>query len=228
LWEIIRVGLCTFSITLAMVKVFPEPVTLYRRQKQILDFIKQYIDKYGYAPTLSNIAEAIGVSSLATVHEHLGSLVKKGVIKKYEGAVRGIEVVDQKISQALTGIELPILGFIAAGQPIMTYTDPDASLNIPPAMISGKKRSFVLQVKGDSMIEDGILDGDFVIIEEQLEAFDGDIVVALLNNGLATLKRFFKEPGRIRLEPANSSMSPIYATDVKIQGKCVGVIRRFN
>ncbi len=204
------------------------PVTLYRRQKQILDFIRQYIDKYGYSPTLANIAEAIGVSSLATVHEHLGSLVKKGVIKKYEGAVRGIEVVDQKISQALTGIELPILGFIAAGQPIMTYTDPDASLNIPPAMISGKKRSYVLQVKGDSMIEDGILDGDFVIIEEQLEVFDGDIVVALLNNGLATLKRFFREPGRIRLEPANSSMTPIYATDVKIQGKCVGVIRRFN
>lgn len=204
------------------------PITLYRRQKQILDFIRQYIDKYGYAPTLANIAEAIGVSSLATVHEHLGSLVKKGVIKKYEGAVRGIEVVDQKISQALTGIELPILGFIAAGQPIMTYTDPDASLNIPPAMISGKKRSYVLQVKGDSMIEDGILDGDFVIIEEQLEAFDGDIVVALLDNGLATLKRFFRESGRIRLEPANSSMTPIYATDVKIQGKCVGVIRRFN
>lgn len=204
------------------------PITLYRRQKQILDFIRQYIDKYGYAPTLSNIAEAIGVSSLATVHEHLGSLVKKGVIKKYEGAVRGIEVVDQKISHALNGVELPILGFIAAGQPIMTYTDPDASLNIPPAMISGKKRSYVLQVKGDSMIEDGILDGDFVIIEEQLEAFDGDIVVALLDNGLATLKRFFREAGRVRLEPANSSMSPIYATDVKIQGKCTGVIRRFN
>lgn len=204
------------------------PITLYRRQKQILDFIRQYINKYGYAPTLANIAEAIGVSSLATVHEHLGSLVKKGVIKKYEGAVRGIEVVDQKISHALSGVELPILGFIAAGQPIMTYTDPDASLNIPPAMISGKKRSYVLQVKGDSMIEDGILEGDFVIIEEQLEAFDGDIVVALLDNGLATLKRFFKEPGRIRLEPANSSMTPIYATDVKIQGKCVGVIRRFN
>ncbi len=204
------------------------PITLYRRQKQILSFIRQYIDKYGYAPTLSNIAEAIGVSSLATVHEHLGSLVKKGVIKKYEGAVRGIEVVDQKISHALTGIELPILGFIAAGQPIMTYTDPDASLNIPPAMISGKKRSYVLQVKGNSMIEDGILDGDFVIIEEQLEAFDGDIVVALLENGLATLKRFFREAGRVRLEPANSSMAPIYATDVKIQGKCTGVIRRFN
>lgn len=204
------------------------PITLYRRQKQILSFIKQYIDKYSYSPTLGEIAEAIGVSSLATVHEHLQALDKKGVIKRFEGAVRGIEVLDQKISHALSGIELPILGFIAAGQPIMTYTDPDATIKVGPNMVSGKKRSYVLQVKGESMIEDGILDGDFVIIEEQLEAFDGDIVVALLNNGLATLKRFFKEPNRIRLEPANSNMTPIYATDVKIQGKCVGVIRRFN
>jgi len=204
------------------------PVTLYRRQKQILDFIKQYIDKYGYSPTLAEIAEAIGVSSLATVHEHLQALAAKGVIKKFEGAVRGIEVLDQKISSALQGIELPILGFIAAGQPIMTYTDPDATVKVASSMISGRKRSYVLQVKGDSMIEEGILDGDFVIIEEQSEANDGDIVVALLDNGLATLKRFFKEDHRIRLEPANSQMDPIYATNVKIQGKCVGVIRRFN
>ncbi len=204
------------------------PVTLYRRQKQILSFIKQYIDKYGYSPTLGEIAEAIGVSSLATVHEHLQALVAKGVIKKFEGAVRGIEVLDQVVSKHLQGIELPILGFIAAGQPIMTYTDPDASIKVSPSMLSGKKRSYVLQVKGDSMIEEGILDGDYVIIEEQNIASDGDIVVALLDNGLATLKRFFKEPTRIRLEPANSAMSPIYATDVKIQGKCVGVIRRFN
>lgn len=203
------------------------PITLYRRQKQILDFIKQYIDKYGYSPTLGEIAESIGVTSLATVHEHLQALAQKGVIKKYEGAVRGIEVLDQKISNALSGVELPILGFIAAGQPIMTYTDPDASIKVSPSMVSGKKRAFVLQVKGDSMIEDGILDGDYVIIEEQSTANDGDIVVALLDNGLATLKRFFKEPNRIRLEPANASMEPIYATDVKIQGKCVGVIRRF-
>lgn len=203
-------------------------ITLYRRQKQILDFIKQYIEKYGYSPTLAEIADSIGVSSLATVHEHLQALVSKGVIKKFEGAVRGIEVLDQKISSALKGIELPVLGFIAAGQPIMTYTDPDATVKVAPNMISGKKRSYVLQVKGDSMIEDGILDGDYVIIEEQNTASDGEIVVALLDNGLATLKRFYKEPSRIRLEPANSSMSPIYATDVKIQGKCVGVIRRFN
>ncbi len=204
------------------------PITLYRRQKQILGFIKQYIDKYGYSPTLGEIAEAIGVSSLATVHEHLQALVAKGVIKKFEGAVRGIEVLDQTISKHLQGIELPILGFIAAGQPIMTYTDPDATVKVSPSMLSGKKRSYVLQVKGSSMIEDGILDGDYVIIEEQNIAQNGDIVVALLENGLATLKRFFKEATRIRLEPANSNMQPIYATDVKIQGKCVGVIRRIR
>lgn len=207
------------------------PITLYRRQKQILDFIKQYIDKYGYSPTLGEIAEAIGVSSLATVHEHLQALSKKGVIKRFEGAVRGIEILDQKISNVLQGVELPILGYIAAGQPIMTYTDPDATVKVAPSMLTGKKRSYVLQVKGDSMIEDGILDGDFVIIEEQNDARDGDIVVALLDNGLATLKRFFRELNRIRLEPANSSMAPIYVNDpesLKIQGKCVGVIRRFN
>src|SRR5690349_21627921 len=138
------------------------PITLYRRQKQILDFIKQYIDKYGYSPTLGEIAEAIGVSSLATIHEHLQTLVSKGVIKKFDGAVRGIEVVDQKISNALSGIELPILGYIAAGSPIMTFTDPDATVKVSPSMVTGKKRSYVLQVKGDSMIEDGILDGDYV------------------------------------------------------------------
>ena len=204
------------------------PITLYRRQKQILSFLKQYIDKYGYSPTLGEIAESIGVSSLATVHEHLQALAQKGVIKKFEGAVRGIEVLDQKISGALQGVELPILGFIAAGQPIMTYTDPDATVKVSPSMLSGKKRSYVLQVKGDSMIEDGILDGDYVIIEEQNTANEGDTVVALLDNGLATLKKFYREANRIRLEPANSSMAPIYATDVKIQGKCVGVIRRFQ
>lgn len=204
------------------------PVTLYKKQKQILDFIHQFIDKYGFSPTLSEIAEAIGVTSLATVHEHIETLERKGVIKRFHGAVRGIEIVDQEISNVLKGIELPVLGFIAAGAPIMPYTDPDATIKVSPSMLSGRKRSFVLQVKGDSMIEDGILDGDYVIIEEQTTALDGDIVVALLDNGLATLKRFYKELNRIRLEPANSSMDPIYATDVKIQGKCSGVIRRFQ
>ncbi|EKD91357.1 MAG: LexA repressor [uncultured bacterium] len=203
------------------------PVTLYRKQKQVLNFIRDYIEKYGYSPTLGEIAEAMGVSSLATVHEHVQTLAKKGVIKKFEGAVRGIEVLDHEIARKLEGVELPILGFIAAGQPIMPFTDPNATINVSPSLVKDKKRTFVLQVKGDSMIEDGILDGDFVIIEEQTFAYNGDIVVALLDNGLATLKRYYKEENRIRLEPANAAMDPIYATNVQIQGRCVGVIRRF-
>lgn len=205
------------------------PVTLYRRQKEILEYIRKYIHKYGYSPTLGEIAEYIGVSSLATVHEHLQALALKGIIKKFDGAVRGIEILDKQIANELNNIELPIMGFIAAGQPIMTYTDPDATLSIAPhsVKLNEKRRSYVLQVKGESMIEDGILDGDFVIIEETSLAKDGEIVVALLENGLATLKRFYKEANRIRLEPANSAMSPIYSNDVQIQGKCVGVIRRF-
>ena len=203
------------------------PVTLYRRQKQILKFIGDYIEKYNYSPTLGEIAEALGVSSLATVHEHLQNLEKKGLIRKFEGSVRGIELIEQP-GAPLKTIELKVWGFIAAGQPIMPHTDPDATISVSPSLLSDKKHSYVLQVKGDSMIEDGILDGDFVIIEETNVAKDGEIVVALLDNGMATLKRFYKEPTRIRLEPANSAMEPIYTTSVQIQGKCVGVIRRFQ
>lgn len=204
------------------------PITLYKRQKQILDFIGQYIQKFGTSPTLQEIADSLGVSSLATVHEHLQTLVKKGVIRRYEGAVRGIELLDSKIGEVIDGIELPILGFIAAGSPIQPMTDPNATLKVASSMLSGKKRSYVLQVRGDSMIEEGILDGDFVVIEEKKEAHDGEIVVALLDNGLATLKKFFKEATRIRLEPANSTMRPIYAQNVTIQGSVVGLVRRFG
>lgn len=203
------------------------PVTLYKRQRQIVDFISQYVSKNGYSPTLKEIADALGVSSLATVHEHLNALVKKRVLRKFEGAVRGIELIDKKMGALVESIELPIMGFIAAGRPIEPITDPNATLMVSPSLVTGKRRAFVLQVKGDSMIEEGILDGDFVVIEEQNQAKDGDIVVALLENGLATLKRFYKEATRIRLQPANSTMRPIYTTNVKIQGKCVGVIRRF-
>ena len=202
-------------------------VTLYKRQRQIVEFISQFIQKNSYSPTLSEIAAAIGVSSLATVHEHLQALEKKNIIRKFDGAIRGIELVDRSTEGA--SIELPILGFIAAGRPIEPITDPNASIKVASSMVSGKKRAFVLQVKGDSMIEEGIFDRDFVIIEEcdATAVHDGDIVVALLENGLATLKRFFKERTRIRLEPANSTMSPIFAINVKVQGKCVGVIRKF-
>lgn len=203
------------------------PVTLYKRQKQILEYVTQYVQKYGYSPTLQEIAESLGVSSLATVHEHLAAMERKGILRRYQGAIRGIEIVDKSLANLIKGIELPIMGFIAAGQPIEPYYDPNATIEVSPSLISGKKRSFVLQVKGNSMIDEGILDGDFAVIEQQETANNGDIVVAILENGFATLKRFFKEATRVRLEPANSQMTPIFARNVRIQGKVVGVIRRY-
>lgn len=203
-------------------------VTLYKRQRQIVDFIAQYIQKNGYSPTLKEIAKALNVSSLATVHEHLEALQRKRIIKKHEGAVRGIELIDRTFLQMSDSVDLPLLGYIAAGRPIDPHPDQDATFKVSPEMISGKKRSYVLQVKGESMIEDHIQDGDYVVIEETQSVNDGEIVVALLDNGLATLKRFFKEMTRVRLEPANSTMSPIYATNVQIQGRVVGLIRRFR
>lgn len=203
------------------------PPTLYKRQRQIVDFLSQYIQKNGYSPTLQEIATSLGVSSLATVHEHLQALERKKIIRKSEGSIRGVELIDRTFLRMTESLDLPLMGFIAAGQPIQPFTDPNATFKVSPAMISGKRRSYVLQVKGDSMIEDGILDGDYVVIEEQEDVHDGDIVVALLDNGLATLKRFYKETTRVRLEPANSAMRPIYAKSVTIQGKCVGLIRKF-
>jgi len=202
-------------------------VVLYRRQKQIVDFLKQYIQKYGHAPKLEEVAKALGVSSLATIHEHLSALEKKGVVRRLAGVVRGIELVDQKLALDSGGVEIPLFGYIAAGQPIEPYADPDATISVAPFLLSGKKRSYVLQVRGNSMIEDGILDGDYVVIEEQETAENGQIVVALLENEVATLKKYFKEKDRIRLEPANSQMSPIYAKNVRVQGKVVGVIRKY-
>ena len=203
-------------------------ITLYKRQRQIVDFIAQYIQKNGYSPTLREIADSIGVSSLATVHEHIQALIRKKVIRKHEGAVRGIELLDRTFIKMSDSIDLPFLGYIAAGSPIEPHPDQDATFKVSPEIVSGKKRSYVLQVKGLSMIEDHIDDGDYVVIEETSSVNNGDIVVALLDNGLATLKRYYKEVTRIRLEPANSSMSPIYATNVKIQGRVVGLIRRFS
>jgi len=206
------------------------PVTLYKRQRQIMDFIAQYLQKNGYAPTLQEIANAIGVSSLATVHEHLHALEKKKVIKRYSGTVRGIELIDRTFLRMTDSVDLPLMGYIAAGQPIDPHPDQDASFKVSPELITGKKRAYVLQVKGQSMIEDHIDDGDFVVVEEisNDDVHDGEIVVALLDNGLATLKRFYKEVTRIRLEPANSTMSPIYATNVQVQGRVVGLIRKFG
>ncbi len=202
-------------------------ITLYKRQRQIVDFISQYIQKNGYSPTLKEIAGALGVSSLATIHEHLQALQRKKIIKKHEGTVRGIELVDRTFIKINDSVDLPFMGYIAAGSPIEPNTDTNASFKVSPELITGKKRAYVLQVKGKSMIEDHIEDGDYIVVEETESVNNGDIVVALLDNGLATLKRFYREVTRVRLEPANSNMSPIYATNVRIQGRVVGLIRKF-
>ncbi|MBX4205704.1 transcriptional repressor LexA [Candidatus Microgenomates bacterium] len=207
---------------------FKAPV-IYKRQQQILDFLDQFIQKYNCAPTLRQIADAMGVSSLATVHEHLQTMEEKGLIKRRGGRNRSLEILhghDNSNTPTSPFITVPILGFIAAGQPLQPHTDPNASIDVPPAFVSGQKRVYVLQVKGDSMIEDHITDGDYVIVEQTNQARNGEIVVAMLENGMATLKRFFKEATRIRLEPANSTMAPIFAKDVQIQGKMVGLIRK--
>ncbi len=205
---------------------------LYKRQKQILDYINENIAKYGYAPTLTEIATHLGLSSLATVHEHLAVLEKKGLIRRYRGAVRGIEVLGSEELpmpyKNATMIELPVLGFIACGEPIEPYNDPNATFAVNSSLIKPGDRSYILQAKGDSMVDDGIFSGDYVVIKEQHVANNGDIVVAILKNGFATLKRYYKEVNRIRLQPANSTMSPIYVTDVEIRGKVVAVIRQFN
>ncbi|MBI4157613.1 transcriptional repressor LexA [Candidatus Woesebacteria bacterium] len=203
------------------------PPIIYKRQQQILDFIRQHIQSTGSAPTLREIADSIGVSSLATVHEHLAALVEKGLIKRKTGKVRAMDLTGA-VNFSREGLEAPILGFIAAGAPIEPYTDPNASMSIPSSFVSGKKRTYVLQVRGESMIEDGIMDGDYVVIEQKEAANNGEIVVALLDNGMATLKRFFKETTRIRLEPANAKMQPIFVKNVRIQGKVVGLIRRYG
>lgn len=203
--------------------------TLYPRERQVLEFVTQFCQRYGYAPTLSEIGNALGMNSPATVHEHIDHLRVKGFIKKIDGAARGIELIANayRMGDKQGPIELPVLGFIAAGSPLEPYTDPNYYMSVSPWMVADDKPAYILQVKGESMIEEGILDGDFVVIQHQNDAKNGDIVVALLPNGLATLKRIYFEKERIKLSPANSQMSPIFTTHVKIQGKCVGVIRKY-
>ncbi|AHB40096.1 TPA: transcriptional repressor LexA [candidate division WWE3 bacterium] len=207
------------------------PVTLYKRQKQILDFISQYIQVNGHSPTLQEIADSMELSSLATVHEHIQALEKKGVIKKYEGSVRGIEILDKTFNSSLSAVELPLVGFIAAGEPIEANENPLATVTVSSDIVSKTKRCFVLQVKGDSMIDMGIFDGDHVVIQQQNTARDGQIIVALIDNEFATLKTLYHESdGRIRLQPANKRMDPIFveAASLSIQGVVTGVIRRFK
>lgn len=206
------------------------PATLYPRERQLLEFITQFIQRFGYSPTLKEMGAAMGIGSVATVHEHVERLRTKGFVKKLDGTARGLEIISKQFRSGPTesSVELPVLGFIAAGTPLEPYSDPNYYISVAPDMISNSKPNYVLQVKGTSMIDDGILDGDYVVIQHQQDAQNGDIVVALLQNGLATLKRIYFEKDKIILKPANSTMHPIIVTQVKIQGKVVGLIRKYR
>lgn len=204
------------------------PGVLYRKEREVLEFIAQFQRQYGYSPILQEIARATGHRSNSTVHTLVRSLVEKGYIQKVEGNVRVLKIIKNQVHMdTQPSLELPLMGFIAAGRPLEPYTDPHATFQVSASMISGKKTAYVLQVKGNSMIEDGILDGDYVVIEKTDQALDGDIVVALVDDNLATLKKYYRENGKVVLKPANASMDPIYPDSLTIQGKCVGLVRRF-
>lgn len=208
------------------------PGVLYKKEREVLEFLAQFQKQYGYSPTLTEIAQGTNHKSNSTVHTLIKSLVEKGYVQKVDGNTRVLKIVDEKVTLSLMGskpaIELPLLGYIAAGAPLEPHTDPNATFYVSASLLSGKNTAYVLQVKGRSMIEDGILDGDYVVIEKINEAVNGDIVVAMVDDNMATLKKFFKENGRVVLKPANSEMSPIYPTSLTIQGKVVGLVRKFE
>lgn len=197
-----------------------------RRQKEILDFLTRHLERKGYAPTIEEIGEHFGLSSLATVHKHLTNLQEKGLIKRAANRSRALELVASDVK--VRAVELPLLGRVAAGSPIEAIQDTE-TIFVPEDMV-GRKETYVLQVKGDSMIEEQIKDGDYVIVESRKTARDGEMVIALLEEERATLKKFYRESASVvRLQPANAQMSPIFvdAEDLRIQGVVIGILRKY-
>jgi repressor LexA len=204
-----------------------DEMALTRRQKAILDYIGEYIGDHGYAPSFEEIAGAFGYTSLATVHEHVSNLERKGYIRKAYNQSRSIELVEQEARPG--AVELPLMGEVAAGQPIEAIPDPETIL-VPPDLLRKRGDNYVLRVMGDSMIEEQIRDGDYIIVNNRPTAEDGEMVVALIGGESATVKKLYREAdGRIRLQPANRMLDPMYfdPDEVLIQGIVVGVIRRY-
>ena len=200
---------------------------LTKRQKEILDYIGGFIDGQGYAPSFEEIAESFGYSSLATVHEHLSNLERKGYIRKSYNESRSLELTLP--DAGAPSVELPLLGAVAAGLPIEAIADTE-TVAVPPDMVSRRKDNYVLRVEGNSMIDEQIRDGDYIVVQAQETAEDGQMVVALIAGESATVKKLYREPGgRIRLQPANPTMDPILvdASEIKVQGIVVGVIRKY-
>ncbi len=199
---------------------------LTRRQKEILDFVTRYLNKKGYAPTIEEICQHFDLNSLATVHKHLTNLQAKGFIKRSWNRSRAMELVPSEVE--VKAVELPLLGRVAAGVPIEAVQASE-TIFVPRDMM-GRRDTYVLQVKGDSMIDEQIRDGDYVIVENRKTARDGEMVIALLDGDNVTLKKLYRDaPGRVRLQPANSRMRPIIVEqgELRIQGVVIGVLRKY-
>jgi len=200
---------------------------LTKRQREILDYLARYIDDKGYAPSFEEIAETMGYASLATVHEHLTNLERKGVIRRSYNESRGLEVVSRDRKQG--SVTLPMLGLVAAGMPIEAI-DSGETMTLPEEMLPATGQSYVLKVRGSSMVDEHIADGDYIVVHSRSSARNGETVVALVGGSHATVKKMYREKnGRVRLQPANATMDPIYVdeSDVQVQGVVVGVIRKY-
>jgi repressor LexA len=199
-------------------------MSLTKRQQEIFDFVKRYVSEHGYPPTVRDIGKAIGLTSSSTVHAHLANLEKLGVLRRDPTKPRAIEVLKDKAREVVAPAGLPVVGQVAAGQPVLA--DENIEEYVPvPGIAGGDDGEFVLRVKGDSMKDAGILEGDFVIVRRQETAGDGDIVVALVGEE-ATVKRFFRENDHVRLQPENETMEPIRTRDAQVLGRVVGLCRR--
>src|SRR5271168_4058420 len=206
-------------------------MAITRRQRELYDFISEFVQKNGYSPSFDEIREGMGLNSLATVHKHVTNLEKKGLLTRDYNRSRSIDLLPPKgrLKQAMsvnTTMVLPLMGRIAAGQPIEAMQNPET---ISLADFVRSKEVFVLEVRGESMQDEAILDGDYVLVEKTKTAHNGDIVVALLDSSDATLKRFFREGDNVRLQPSNAAMKPIMvpAGSVEIQGRVIGVLRKY-
>lgn len=208
-------------------------MALTRRQKQVYDFISAFVDRHGYSPSYEEIADGLGVSSLATVHKHISNLEEKQLLRRDYNRSRSIDLLRPRgrMRQSLavaaeTSMTLPLLGRIAAGQPLEALENPES---ISLADFTRSKEVYVLQVKGQSMQDEAILDGDYVLVEKSDAARDGEIVVALVEGSDATLKRIYAEGSNVRLQPSNLTMQPIIvpAVDVQVQGRVIGVLRKY-
>ena len=200
-------------------------LNLTKRQQEIFDYIRRYSAKHGYPPTVRDIGRAIGLTSSSTVHTHLANLEKIGLLRRDPTKPRAIELLVDKAKRAVSsGGGLPVVGQVAAGAPVLADENIEEYLDVP-SLAGGDEGDYLLRISGDSMKEAGILEGDHVVVRRQDTARNGEIVVALVGED-ATVKRFFKERGHMRLQPENAAMEPITARDVKVLGRVVGVCRR--